>query len=151
MHLCEFKIGVLKYDWDDPHVADFQNNLDRVYAVAERSPGYVWHMPPDAMEEAQLDPQGILGANPRTASTLSVWETPEALYAFTFETVHKQFFDRRGEWYDPEVQPTRFVMWWVEEGQRPTVEQAAERLETLTRHGDTEAAFGWKFLSGMNR
>ena len=147
MHLAEFNIGILKYDWDDPRVADFQNNLDRVYAIAARSPGYVWHMPPDEMEAAQLDPAGILGGNPRIASTLSVWESPEALRAFTFETVHKQFYDRRGEWYDPDGQPTRFVMWWVPEGHRPTIDEAAVRLDTFTRNGPTPEAFDWRRIA----
>ena len=150
MHLAEFNIGILKYDWDDPRVADFQNNLDRVYAIAERSPGYVWHLPPDQMEAAQLDPKGILGGNPRTASTLSVWESPEALYAFSFETVHKQFYDRRDEWYDAAEQGMRFVMWWVPEGHRPTIDEAAERLEHLARHGNSQTAFGWNAL-GLSR
>ena len=100
LHLAEFNIGILKYDWDDPRVADFMNNLDRVYGIAERSPGYVWHLSGDEMEAAQLDAEGVLGGNPRTASTLSVWESPEALEHFTWNTLHKQFYDRKTEWYD---------------------------------------------------
>lgn len=61
MHLAEFNIGILRYEWDDPRVADFADNLDRVYAIAERSPGYIWHMGGDDMSAAQLDPNGILG------------------------------------------------------------------------------------------
>ena len=41
-HLAEFNIGTLKHDWDDPRVADFANNIDRVNAIAQRSPGFVW-------------------------------------------------------------------------------------------------------------
>ena len=74
MQLAEFNIGILKYDWEDPRVADFRDNLDAVFALAARSPGYVWHMGEDEMEAAQLDASGPLGGNPRTASTLSVWE-----------------------------------------------------------------------------
>ena len=151
MHLAEFNIGVLKYDWDDPRVADFQNNLDRVYALAERAPGYVWHMPPDEMDAAQNDPDGVLGANPRTASTLSVWQSPETLHAFTFNTVHRQFYERRGEWYDPADQPfPRLVMWWIPEGQRPTIAEAAAKLHQFAAEGESEAAFTWASLpSGL--
>lgn len=147
MHLAEFNIGTLRYDWDDPRVADFADNLGRVYAIAERSPGYVWHMDPDDMDLAQNDPTGVLGGDPRTASTLSVWESPEHLRAFSFDTVHKQFYDRRGEWYDATAQKgPRLVMWWVPVGHLPAISEAAERLQRLMQRGETEDAFGWTYL-----
>lgn len=143
MPLAEFNIGILKYDWDDPRVADFQNNLDRVFAIAERSPGYIWHMPGDEMEAAQLDVQGVLGGNPRTASTLSVWKDLQSLEHFVWNTVHKRFYDRRAEWYDPAGQGLRLVMWWVPDGHRPSVAEAVEKLDLLDKQGASEAAFGW--------
>lgn len=149
MHLAEFNIGTLRYDWEDPRVADFLNNLDRVYDIARRSPGYVWHMEGDEMEAAQVDPGGVLGGNPRTASTLSVWRDVASLERFTWATVHKQFYDRKDEWYAPEDQVWgghRLVMWWVAPGHRPTIEEAAERLTRLMSHGDTDHAFGWAHL-----
>ena len=148
-HLAEFNIGTLKYDWEDPRVADFLNNLDRIYALAARSPGYVWHLDGDAMEAEQLDADGVLGGNPRTASTLSVWENPEALEHFTFNTLHKQFYDRKTEWYDDAEQGWgghRLVMWWVPEGHHPDINEAAARLDHLVRNGDTDHAFGWAHL-----
>ncbi|GGF52254.1 hypothetical protein GCM10011319_12160 [Mameliella alba] len=63
-HLAEFNIGILRYDWEDPRIAEFSDNLDRVFAVAERSPGYVWHMAEAEMDAAQTDPGGPLGGNP---------------------------------------------------------------------------------------
>lgn len=149
MHLAEFNIGTLKYDWDDARVVDFLSNLDRIYALAMRSPGYVWHLDGDEMEAAQVDPDGVLGGNPRTASTLSVWEDVRSLENFAFNTVHKQFYDRRDEWYDPSEQVWgghRIVMWWVPHGHRPTVEEAAKRLSHLTEQGNTDHAFNWHYL-----
>ena len=145
MQLAEFNIGILKYDWDDPRAADFVDNLDRVFGIATRSPGYVWHMPEDEMDAAQNDPDGPLGGNPRTASTLSVWESLGALEAFTWRTVHKKFYDRRGEWYDPAEQGVRLVMWWVPEGNRPSIREAALRLGRRASEGDSDAAFGWDY------
>lgn len=150
MHLAEFNIGTLKYDWEDPRVADFLNNLDRIYGVAMRSKGYVWHLDGDEMEDAQVDPNGVLGGNPRTASTLSVWEDVRSLEEFAFNTVHKQFYDRKDEWYDPAEQVWdghRIVMWWVPEGHRPSVEEAAERLQHLIDHGNSDHAFNWHHLA----
>ena len=81
MPLAEFNIGILKYDWDDPRVADFADNLDRVYDIARRSPGYAWHMESEDMEAAQL---GVLAGILRTASTLSVWRDVESFRHFVF-------------------------------------------------------------------
>ena len=117
MHLAEFNIGTLKYDWEDPRVADFLNNLDRVY-----------------------------GGNPRTASTLSVWQDVDSFRHFVFQTVHKQFYDRKAEWYDLDSQGTRLVMWWVPEGHIPTITEAMERFHHLEKHGNSDHAFGWSHL-----
>ena len=101
------------------------------------------------MEAAQLDPDSPLGGDPRTASTLSVWETPQALWDFTFRTLHKRFYEKRDAWYDAAAQGWgghRLVMWWVAEGRRPDIPEAAARLAHLMEHGPTDDAFGWDHL-----
>ncbi len=145
MPLAEFNIGVLKYDWDDPRVADFADNLDRVFALAKRSDGYIWHLKEAEMEAAQLDRDGPLGGNPRTASTLSVWRDLASLEHYVFQTVHKRFYDRRAEWYDPAEQGLRLVMWWVPDGHIPSIAEAAAKLALRSAAGDTDAAFGWDY------
>ena len=81
-HIAQMNWGILRADWDDPSVAEFVENLDRVNRIAMRSPGFVWMMPEEEMDAAQNDAEGVFGGNPRTASTLSVWETPQALDHF---------------------------------------------------------------------
>ena len=144
-HLVEFNVGTLQYDWEDPRVADFLNGLDLVNGIAQRSPGFVWMMDGEAMEVAQGDPEGPLGGNPRTASTLSVWEDVASLEHFVWNTVHKQFYDRKEEWYGA-VDTLRLVMWWVPAGHRPTIDEAMARFRHLEQHGETEHAFGWSHL-----
>ncbi|MFY0614758.1 MAG: DUF3291 domain-containing protein [Hyphomicrobiaceae bacterium] len=141
-HLAEFNTGVLRHDWDDPRIADFADGLDQVNAVAARSPGFVWRLPDDAMEAAQLDPAGPLGGNPRTASTLSVWRDVASLEHFVWHTLHKRFYDRRHDWFAPD-QGLRLVLWHVAIGHHPTIAEAASRLAHLDTHGDTPTAFGW--------
>jgi hypothetical protein len=145
-HIAEFNVGVLKHDWADPRVADFANNLDRVNAVAQRSPGFLWMLGEDAMDAAQNDPDGPLGGNPRTASTLSVWEDVASLERFVWTTVHKQFYDRRAEWYAP-TDALRLVMWWVPTGHRPGIAEAMDRFRHLEAQGPSDHAFGWSHLA----
>lgn len=150
-HLAQFNWGVLRADWDSPEIADFVNGLDRVNAAAERSDGFVWRLTDDAMEAAQLDPDGPLGGNPRLASTLSVWTGVAALERFVWASVHKLFFARRGEWYleADQIPGPRMVLWWIPAGTRPTVAEAVERAEHLRRNGDSDRAFGWAHAKGM--
>ena len=37
------------------------------------------------------------------AVNLSVWESVEALERFVWATVHKQFYNRKGEWFEKAV------------------------------------------------
>ena len=144
-HLAEFNWGVLKYDWDDPRVADFVNALERVDALAQRRTGYVWQMSEEDMSFHQNDPDGVLGANPRLASKLSVWETPQSLWHFAYHTVHNRFVTRGPEWYDMN-HGIRMVLWWVPIGHRPTIQEAVEKRDLLLSFGSSHSAFGWDWL-----
>ena len=141
-HLAELNLGILKYDWDDPRVQDFVNGLDLVNGAAKRSKGFVWMMDPDEMAFEQTSDQGTMGANPRMASTLSVWEDVASLEQFVWNTVHKKFYDRKAEWYDMGA-VLRFAMWWVPVGYRPTMGEAMARFRHLEKHGTSVQAFGW--------
>lgn len=146
VHLAVFNWGRLRYAWEDPRVADFADNLDRVNAIAERAPGFVWYLPGDEMEAAQLDPDGPLGGDPRLACTLSVWESVARLKEFAFGTIHKVFYQRREEWFDGD-QGLRLVMWHIKAGERPDVAEAMARRALLERKGETTDAFGWAFAA----
>lgn len=141
-HLAEFNWGVLRADWDSPVVAEFVEGLDKVNAAAERSDGFIWRLSDEAMEAGQLDPDGPMGGNPRAASTLSVWRDLPSLESFVFKSVHRIFWRRRTDWFEP-GQGLRLVLWWVAPGTRPTLAEAVARADHLHAHGDTDHAFGW--------
>ncbi|MGC1495157.1 MAG: DUF3291 domain-containing protein [Sulfitobacter sp.] len=144
-HLAELNLGVLKYDWDDPRVKGFVDGIDLVNNVAQRSPGFQWMMSQDDMDAEQRNPNGAMGGNPRTASTLSVWSDIPSLEHFVWNTVHKQFYDRKAEWYDA-VESLRFAMWWVPIGHQPDMNEAMARFCHLEVHGDDDYAFGWAHI-----
>ncbi|NRB03793.1 MAG: DUF3291 domain-containing protein [Rhodobacteraceae bacterium] len=150
MPLAEFNKGVLKHDWEDPRIADFADNIDFVNGVAQRADGFIWMLDEEGMEAAQLEKEGVLGGNPRTASTLSVWRDLAALEHFVWNTVHKRFYDRRAEWYDP-TDELRMVLWWVPDGHLPSVTEAMERFAHLEQNGDSDFAFGWQFAKAQAR
>lgn len=144
-HLAELNFGELKHDWDDPRVQDFVQGLDLVNGLAAQSPGFVWRLSDDEMEVAQTDPEEAFGGNPRMASTLSVWQDVASLEHFVWNTVHRQFYARRAEWYDA-VGNSNLVMWWVPVGHRPSVAEGLARHRHMQDHGPSDQAFGWAWL-----
>lgn len=143
-HLAELNLGVLKHDWDDPRVQGFVDGLEPVNRLAQRSKGFVWMMPEERMEFEQTHVDGAMGANPRLASTLSVWEDLASLKHFVWNTIHKRFYDRRAEWYD-ETDALRFAMWRVPVGHVPSMKEGMQRFRHLETHGDSDFAFGWDY------
>ena len=144
-HLAEFNFGTLRYDWDDARIQGFVDGLDLVNSAAARHDGFIWRMPDDQMDKAQRDPEGVFAGNPRVASTLSVWKDGESLDRFVWNTVHRQFYARKAEWYDV-IGNGNLVLWWVPRGHRSAVEEGMLRWQHREANGDSDHAFGWSWL-----
>lgn len=145
-HIAEFNFGRLRHGWEDPRSADFVAGLDAVNAVAMRSPGFVWMLDGDAMDAVQRDPSGVFGGDPAIAATLSVWRSVAALRAFVHNTLHKRFFARGPEWFEPPAGPN-FVMWPVPAGHRPSAAEAMARIDQLRDQGPGPSAFSWDWAA----
>lgn len=144
MHLAELNIGRLLAPTDDPRVVDFMANLDRVNGLGKRMPGFVWMMEGSG-EPGTGNTEAKIGGDPQFVSNLTVWEDVASLETFVWKTVHKQFYDRRAEWFEV-MGEMHFVMWWVPAGHRPTLDEALEKLAYKQEYGDSDAAFGWSYL-----
>ncbi|MEP0964349.1 MAG: DUF3291 domain-containing protein [Roseobacter sp.] len=149
MHLAELNVGRLAAPTDDPRVAEFMENLDRINGLGKRMPGFVWMMegsgePGTGNTDAKID------GDPQYVSNLTVWESVETLEQFVWGTIHKQFYARRQEWFEV-LGEMHFVMWWIPEGHEPTLEEALQRLEHLKTHGDSDHAFGWSHLNEVSQ
>lgn len=142
MHLAELNVGRLVAPTDDPRVADFMDNLERINGLGKRMPGFVWMMEGG---EGAGNTQASIDGDARYVPNLSVWEDVESLEKFVWGTIHKRFYERRAEWFEVLGQ-MHFVMWWVPRGHRPTLEEALARLDHLRENGDSDHAFGWSHL-----
>ena len=125
-------------------MAEFMTNLDLVNGLAERAQGFVWRLKGDNNNATDFR----LGDN--SAVNLSVWETAADLEAFVFKTVHVRFYKKRQAWFDLMEKP-HFVMWWIEEGHIPTLDEAAARLADYETNGASDRAFGWAQVMDDNR
>jgi hypothetical protein len=137
--LAQVNIAKFRLPKEHPVNADFVDNLDRVNAIAETQPGFVWRFVGsgnDALDIQAFD-------DPNVAINMSVWTDIKALVNFVYRNNdHKEIMRRRKEWF----QKIDFymVLWWVEQDRRPTVEEAKIRLELLRRNGPTYSAFTFK-------
>ncbi|MEO3788368.1 DUF3291 domain-containing protein [Actinocorallia sp. B10E7] len=137
MYLAQFNIARLLAPIDDPATADFAMNLDRINGLAEAAPGFVWRL------AAEDEPSTHPYADKTIVVTMSVWESRQAFFDFTYRSVHLDFLRRRGEWFEHMEAPAS-VMWWIPEGHIPTVEEGKERLELLRVRGATPEAFTFR-------
>ncbi len=144
MHLAELNIGRLLAPTDDPQVAEFMDNLDKINGMGKRMPGFVWMMegsgaPGTGNTDAKID------GDPQFVSNLTVWEDFDSLSTFVYKTLHAKFMDRKDEWFAV-LDQQHFVMWWVPAGHQPTLEEALERLAHLQDKGPSDHAFGWDWM-----
>jgi len=135
-HLAQINIARLRAPVDDPMIAEFVANLDRINALADASSGFVWRLTGqgDNATDIQPDPN-----DPLIALNMSVWESPQALGAFVYRSDHLGVMRRRAQWF--EKLELYMALWWTPIGRRPLVEEGWSRLETLRRLGPTAEAF----------
>ena len=144
-HLAELNVGRLLAPRHDPRVAEFMTNLDRINGMGRRMPGFVWMMEGSG-EPGTGNTENSISDDPQAITNLTVWEDVASMEAFVWNTVHKQFYDRRQEWFEI-LGKMHFVMWWVPMGHRPTLQEALARLSHREEHGDSDHAFGWQHIA----
>ena len=138
-HVAELNIGRTVAPLDDPALAEFVGNLDRINALGDASPGFVWRL----QDEFGAATTIRAFEDPLMIVNLTVWESIETLRAFAYRTSHVEFLRRRRAWFEPLDGPS-LVLWWVSAGHRPAVVEARERLDRLAADGPTPAAFTLK-------
>jgi hypothetical protein len=138
MNLAQFNIARLRYPLDGRELKDFVDALPEINSLGDRSPGFVWRLTAGETDDATgLRPFGT----DEVIVNLTVWESLEALREFIYHTRHLDYMRRRREWFDYAGIEAHLVLWWVPDGEIPTVEQAKQRLEHLVKHGPTSHAF----------
>ena len=137
-HLAQLNIARMIAPIDSPQMADFVANLAPVNQIAESSPGFVWRLQTPAGDATLIRAFD----DPKIIVNMSVWESVDALRAFTYKTGHEPIFRRRTEWFEKMPQ-AHMVFWWIPAGHIPSVEEARDRLEFRRAHGDTPAAFSF--------
>ncbi len=135
-HLAQVNIAIAKYTRDDPRFAGFVDNLDRIYALAESTPGFIWrHVSVNDDAEAKAT-----FGEPDLIFNMSLWETKEALSDFAYKSDHVDVLRKRADWFVPQNRPT-LALWWQNAGTIPTILEVRHRLDLLAQSGPTQDAF----------
>ncbi len=143
-HLAQLNVATALDDLNSARMADFVGALNRVNAVAERSPGFVWRLKDEGGNATDIQTSG----DPRFIVNLSVWETAADLEHFVWNTIHKRVYRKKANWFEV-PKSAYFVMWWVPAGHMPTAEEALARLAELNANGPDARAFGWESLPNI--
>lgn len=139
MQLAQVNIAEMLAPIDDPIMADFVNNLDRINELAEKSDGFVWRLKGDEGNATAI----TVFDNLFLIINMSVWESMQDLFNFTYQSAHVEILKRKKEWFH-KMPRMHMAFWYVENGHEPSPSEAKERLYYLQEHGETPYAFSFK-------
>jgi hypothetical protein len=136
--LAHLNIAKMRQPLESPAMVDFVNNLDRINALADQAPGFVWRLK-DESEEALAT---RLFGNDYIVN-MSVWTDVTTLSDYAFQSGHVEIMRRRREWFLAMTEANA-VLWWVPESHLPSVAEAKAKLDHLRAHGPGPSAFTFK-------
>lgn len=143
MHLAQLNIAESLAPLDDPLLKEFVDNLDRINELAEQSQGFIWRLKGDDQNDAT---EFVLPSFPNAIINMSVWRSPEELRHFVYKTGHVEFLKRKKEWFH-KLKHNHVVLWWIEEGHVPSLEEAESKLQLLQNEGESPDAFTFTYLA----
>jgi Domain of unknown function (DUF3291) len=138
-HLAQINVGRLVAPHGDPRVAPFFDALDRVNALAERSPGFVWRLQSETGNATDIQTT----SDPLFLVNMSLWSDAEALFEFVYRSAHTPEMARRREYFE-RFEGAYQALWWVSVGHVPDIDEGLSRLWRLDRYGPTREAFTFK-------
>ncbi len=141
-HLAQINISRLLAPLDSEQLSGFVSQLESINALAESTEGFVWRLKVEGGQNATdfrpFDDDMII-------VNMSVWADGESLKNYVFKSAHSQVMRNRAAWFEKPTNITT-VLWYVEAGHLPTLEEAKERLAHINEHGETDYAFSFKRL-----
>ena len=138
VHLAQVNVASMLAPLDSPVMAGFVAQLDAGNALADQSSGFIWRL---KTEEGNATCVQAF-PDPAVLVNISVWESVEALRAFTYKSIHAGPLRQRAEWFS-KAREAYFALWWIPVGHIPTLDEARDRLELRRKHGDTPEAFSF--------
>jgi len=137
--LAQVNVGIIKGPMDSPVMAEFAANLNRINALADGFPGFVWRLQTEEGDATSIRPF----ENANLLVNMSVWRDVESLNKYVYSSAHVEVMRRRREWFE-RMDEAYLALWWIPAGHRPTIAEAIAKLELLRAKGPTVEAFTFR-------
>ncbi len=138
-HVAQANIALMRAPLEDPIMESFRSQLDRINAIADQSPGFVWRLQTHGGNATAIRAY----EDERLLFNMSVWETVEALHAYVYRSNHAGPLRARRNWFATLEGPI-LVLWWIASGHVPSVVEGKARLELLKVRGPSQEAFTFR-------
>src|ERR1043166_2576822 len=83
--LAQLNVALMREPLESPRMADFVANLDRINALAESSPGFVWRMQSEEGNATAFRPLGD-----DTLVNISVWRDVQSLNKYVYGSAESE-------------------------------------------------------------
>jgi hypothetical protein len=137
-HIAQINIAEMLYPKGHPQMQPFFDAIAEINALAEQSAGFVWRLKDEAGDATEIK----VFDNDMLIVNMSVWDSIDALYQFTYYSNHAGVYRQRRDWFHQ--MKIYFAMWYVPIGTIPTTDNAKTALKHLEEHGATPLAFTFK-------
>ena len=135
-HLAQINIARMMAPLEDPRMADFVAQLERINQLADDSLGFVWRLQDERGNATAVQAFD----DPLLLINLSLWETIAALKAYVYSSAHRDVLRQRQRWFG-RLPGAHLALWWIPAGTLPTLEDAKARLLLLDAQGPGPEAF----------
>lgn len=138
-HIAQINIGRRVGPMDSDTMAGFVARLDEINALADDDPRFVWRLQTEEGNATALRPY----EDDQIIVNMSVWESIDALFEFTYKSTHHELLKSRSDWFE-HMKDFYMCMWWIPAGTIPTTEDAKHRLTYMIDNGISPYSFTFK-------
>lgn len=138
-HIAQVNIGRILGPMDSNIMHGFASRLEEINALADGYEGFVWRLQTEDGDATALRPY----EDDRMLINMSVWETIDALWDYTYKSAHVELLKSRKQWFE-HMTDMFMCLWWIPAGTIPTTDDAKHRLAYLNQHGVSPYAFTFK-------
>jgi heme-degrading monooxygenase HmoA len=137
LNIAQLNIARMKgKNIDDPVMKEFKDQLDAINLLAEKSEGFIWRLKDEANNATAFNPFN----DERVIINMSVWRSAQHLKNYVYQSAHTVVMRDRKKWFE-KFEQAYYVLWCVQPGHIPTIDEAIERLNHFQKHGASDYAF----------
>jgi uncharacterized protein DUF3291 len=137
--IAQANVARMRAPLEDPVMEGFRSQLERVNALADASPGFVWRLQGETGDATDVRAY----EDPLIIFNMSVWASLEDLHRYVYKSDHVRPLRARRSWFLPYAGPS-LVLWWIHAGRLPAVAEARAKLALLAASGPTPGAFTFR-------